>query len=89
MMKGIPKPKTCNKTSVLSVFSVPSVTCKTITFCCLLVMSLSSPLNKMFPYTDVECFIVGFKSSAHLSGSVSEGALEKWDFLEPQVTGSV
>lgn len=42
----------------------------------------------MFPYTDVECFIVGFKSSADLSESVSEGALEKWDFLKPQATRS-
>lgn len=59
-----------------------------MTFCCLLVMSLSIPPTIMFPYTDVECFIVGFKSSGDLSESVSEGALEKWDFLKPQVAGS-
>lgn len=32
--------------------------------------------------------MVGFKSSADLSESMSEGALEKWDFLKPQVTSS-
>lgn len=31
---------------------------------------------------------MGFKSSADLSESMSEGALEKWDFLKPQVAGS-
>lgn len=30
MRKRIPKPKTFNKASVLTVFSVPSVTCKTV-----------------------------------------------------------
>lgn len=42
----------------------------------------------MSPYTDVECFIVGIKNSADLSESMSEGTLEKWDFLKPQVIDS-
>lgn len=69
---------------------MPSVTCKIILhfvvfyFC----PSPPPPLIKTFPYIDLKCFIMVLKISADLSENVSEGALGKWCFLKPQVSGS-
>lgn len=42
----------------------------------------------MFPYVGVKCLIMVLESSSDLSENVSEGALQKRDFLKPHVPHS-